>query len=51
MWVGERGRTASVDLNDTRGRPRIRMVVDSLDVARLEFLDQEGRVVERLPRR
>ena len=40
---------AVVSVNDTKARPRIRMTVDSSDVARLEFLDTEGKVVYRLP--
>jgi hypothetical protein len=38
-----------IRLNDTQGRTRIRLIVDSLDVARLEFLDQRGNVIHRLP--
>ena len=49
VFVGERGKTALLRMNDTRGRARIRMVVDSLDVARLEFLNDSGRVVHSLP--
>jgi hypothetical protein len=49
LFAGEVGRDAIVRLNDTRGRPRIRMIVDSLDVARLEFLDARGTVIQRLP--
>ena len=49
VFVGERGRTALLRMNDTRGRARIRMVVDSLDVARLEFLNDSGRVVHSVP--
>ncbi|HEX8693087.1 MAG TPA: hypothetical protein VF746_11745 [Longimicrobium sp.] len=49
VFVGEEGRTAEVRVHDTAGRPRIRMVVDSLDVARLEFIDADGKVVSRLP--
>ena len=49
LFAGEHGRTASVELNDTRGRQRIRLLVDSVDVARLEFLDAEGKVVARYP--
>jgi hypothetical protein len=47
--LGSASRSALLDLNDTQGRPRIRLVVDSLDVARLEFRDQAGRIVLRLP--
>jgi hypothetical protein len=49
LFAGEIGRDAVVRLNDTRGRTRIRMIVDSLDMARLEFLDARGTVVQRLP--
>jgi hypothetical protein len=49
LFAGEEGRTAVVRLNDLSGRPRIRMVVDSLDVARLEFLDAQGHILRRIP--
>lgn len=47
--MGSANRTALLDMNDTRGRTRIRLLVDSLDVPRLEFRDEEGRIVLRLP--
>jgi hypothetical protein len=47
--LGSSNRTALLEMSDTRGIPRIRMVVDSLDVPRLEFRDAEGRVVHRIP--
>lgn len=47
--LGSYGRSALLQLNDTEGRPRIRMVVDSTDAVRLEFLDASGKVVRRLP--
>lgn len=47
--IGSLDREALLQLNDTRARPRIRLVVDTLDVARFEFLDAEGGVVLRLP--
>jgi hypothetical protein len=49
VFVGERGKTALLRMNDMRGRARIRMIVDSLDVARLEFLNDSGRVVHSVP--
>jgi hypothetical protein len=49
LRLGSASRTALLDMNDTRGRTRIRLLVDSLDVARLEFLDERGRLVLRLP--
>lgn len=51
VFVGERGRTAVLEMRDTRGRERVRLVVDSADAARLEFLDDSGRVARRLPER
>jgi hypothetical protein len=49
LRMGSANRTALLDLADTRGRTRIRLVVDSMDVARLEFRDEAGRVILRLP--
>lgn len=49
MRLGTANRTALLDMNDTRGRTRIRLVVDSMDVARLEFRGADGRVILRLP--
>lgn len=39
----------SVQLSDSKGKPRIRMVVDENDVPRMEFLDGEGNVTYKLP--
>lgn len=49
VFVGSYDRTAMVRLKDTRGRTRLRMVVDSLDVPRIEFMDTAGTVVRRIP--
>lgn len=48
-FLGSEDKTASLRLDDTLGRTRIRLSVDSTDTARLEFLDAEGEVVLRLP--
>ena len=42
---------AFMTLADPEGRPRIKMVVDSLGAPTLEFLDADGHVVEQLPAR
>ena len=42
-------RSAIVSLADLKGRPRLRMSVDSLGTARIEFLDDSGRVTRSLP--
>jgi hypothetical protein len=49
VFLGSENRTAALRLLDTRGRTRIRMYVDSLDVARLEFVDTAGTVLTRFP--
>jgi hypothetical protein len=50
VFLGSDDRTASLTLQDTSGRPRVRLYVDSTDVARLEFLDETGAVVSAFPR-
>jgi len=37
---------AEIKLFDSKGNPRIRMAVDSNDIPRLEFLDQQGKVID-----
>jgi hypothetical protein len=49
VFLGSENRTAALRLLDTRGRVRIRLYVDSLDVARLEFVDSAGAVLSRFP--
>jgi len=50
VFVGKQAdRSAVVSLADAGGRPRLRLVVDSLGTARVEFLDEAGRVTSRLP--
>lgn len=50
VYVGrDASRSAVVDLADPMGRTRLRMRVDSLGAPSLEFLDEAGGVVARLP--
>ena len=49
IFLGSENRAAMLRLEDTGGRTRVRMYVDSTDVARLEFLDANGRVVGAYP--
>ena len=50
VYVGrDVARSALVNLSDPSGKPRIRMVVDSLGRASLDFLDEAGRVTFSLP--
>jgi hypothetical protein len=44
----DRAKNAAVVLSDPMGRARLRMVVDSLGVARIEFLDEAGKVTRTL---
>ncbi len=50
IFVGSVNETAMVQLRDRRGNERIRLFVSPDDVARLEFLDSNGKVVERVPK-
>jgi hypothetical protein len=50
LFVGrDRDEAAVVVLMDPQGHPRIRMAVDSAGMPRLEFLDEEGKVILHLP--
>ncbi len=50
VFVGKSGdKSAAIILSDTRGKPRIRMSVDSAGIARLEFMDENGKVAYSLP--
>jgi len=52
VYVGrDRSKSAIVNLSDPQGRPRLRMMVDSLGTPSLEFLDERGAVTARLPQR
>jgi hypothetical protein len=48
-FLGSQNRDATLVLLDTRGRARIRLVVDSLDDARIEFVNSTGAVTRRIP--
>lgn len=50
LFVGRtRARASALVLSDPAGRPRLRLLVDSLGSARIEFLDEGGSVVSRFP--
>lgn len=50
VYIGrDRSKSAVLNLSDPIGRPRMRLRVDSLGSASLEFLDEGGRVTARLP--
>jgi hypothetical protein len=50
LYVGrDTTKAAIVDLKDRLGRSRLRLLVDSLGAARIEFLDTAGHVTHQLP--
>lgn len=49
VFVGSEDRTAGLRIKDTAGRERIRILVDSANVARIEFIDEQGRVARTIP--
>ncbi|MBA3641574.1 MAG: hypothetical protein M3545_03695 [Acidobacteriota bacterium] len=44
-------RSATVSLSDAAGKPRLTLTVDADGNPRIEFLDQQGKVVSRLPQK
>lgn len=42
-------RSASVALSDANGKPRLKLTVDATGNPRIEFLDENGRIFQRLP--
>jgi hypothetical protein len=52
VYVGKTNdRAATVSLADAKGQPRLKLTVEAGGDARIEFLDEEGKVVQRLPER
>jgi hypothetical protein len=52
VFVGKNtDRSAAIMLADAAGKPRINLQVDADGQARIEFLDAEGKVIQRLPAR
>ena len=50
VFVGKTAdRSATVSLADADGRPRLRLTVDAAGNPRIEFLDETGKVVTRIP--
>ena len=43
--------SATVSLSDAAGKPRLTLTVDALGDPRIEFLDEQGKVVSRLPQK
>lgn len=52
VFVGrDQSKAAVVNLSAPDGKPRLRLIVDSLGAARIEFLDIDGRVTSMLPQK
>jgi hypothetical protein len=50
VFVGKNAdRAASVSLADANGKPRLTLTVDASGNPRIEFLDENGKIVERIP--
>jgi len=50
VFVGKNAdRAATVSLADTNGKPRLTLTVDPAGNPRIEFLDEQGKIVARLP--
>ncbi len=58
VWEGNTSRAfmgknsngeVTVQLSDSKGKPRIRMVIDGNDVPKMEFLDANDNVTYKLP--
>ena len=49
LFVGSQDQTAQIQLRDKQERVRVRLYVDAQDVARLEFLDESGKVIASYP--
>jgi hypothetical protein len=52
LFVGKLpDRSATVALSDAAGKPRLTLTVDAAGNPRIEFLDEQGKVVSRLPQK
>lgn len=50
VFVGRnKQNAAALTLSDSRGRPRLQLMVDAQGAPKLEFLDEKGAVVQQLP--
>ncbi|MEZ4415806.1 MAG: hypothetical protein R3E10_08620 [Gemmatimonadota bacterium] len=49
VFLGSADRTALLTLEDPQGRPRLRLAVGEDGQARIEFLDEQGEVTQRIP--
>src|SRR5207248_10238743 len=49
VFLGSQDRTAALRIMDPSGRERVRLSVDDRGAARLEFLDEAGKVIAAMP--
>ena len=51
VFVGKTAdRSANISLADANGKPRLTLTVDATGSPRIEFLDENGKIVDRMPR-
>jgi hypothetical protein len=52
LFLGrDQAKAAVVNLSAPDGKPRLRLIVDSLGAARIEFLDADGRITTTIPQK
>ena len=50
VFVGKTAdRSANISLADANGKPRLTLTVDAMGSPRIEFLDENGKIVDRMP--
>lgn len=49
LFIGSQDETAQLQLRDRQGRIRVKLFVDSVGNARLQFLDENAKVVSEIP--
>jgi hypothetical protein len=50
VFVGKTAeRSANISLADANGKPRLTLTVDATGSPRIEFLDENGKIVDRMP--
>ena len=49
VFIGSKNKAAQLLLRDSKGRVRARLIIDQDDEAKLEFLDDTGKVTARFP--
>jgi len=51
LFLGSQNEIPQLIMKDRSGRKRVRLFIDSTDVAKLQFLDESGNVLQEFPKR